>query len=464
MWYDLNKIGSGCGNKNTDRIGELERKINQLIAQMNTNLKGEKGDQGPRGEKGDRGHQGPEGPVGATGAEGPQGPKGDDGTSVKILGTKPSEQDLPQVGNTAGDGYMVNGDLWVWTGNQWTNAGRIQGPEGPQGIQGVEGPVGATGPQGATGAQGPKGDKGDPGDDADLTNYYNKQETEQKFVASYLPGNERLTPPLDRRDANAFKKEGYMNTDKSTQNLPDNATQNGILFYHAEAGGRGIQHYYATGSKAPDKQSRMYMRQFYDQWSPWKKILNEDDVTSGAQGPVGPKGDKGDKGDPGVAGPKGDPGIQGPKGDKGDRGPSGQAANMNDYYRKSEVDNFLKDKMGKNEAYNKHHVDTNFANVRDHFRYLVKGNNSGGYADLGPNIRIAWRLVTSLQDYGKWYPVSFAGELSRVYSVVTTCYYDNQGSATDSNISVSFTPGSQLIQLKPQHNNTKGIVWAIGQR
>ena len=463
MWYDLNKIGSSCGNNNLDRINELERKINQLIAQMNSNLKGDKGDPGPRGEKGDRGNPGPVGATGAEGPMGPEGPKGDDGTSVKILGTKPSEQDLPQLGNTPGDGYMVNGDLWVWTGNQWTNAGRIQGPEGPQGIQGVEGPVGATGPQGATGAQGPKGDKGDPGDDADLTNYYNKQETQRRFVSSFNRHQDHQSRL--RRDANNFKQEGYINTAPGTLNLPGNgASEYGVLFYHAEAGNRGIQHYYTTGSKAGDKQSRMYIRQFYDVWSDWRKVLDERDVTSGAQGPVGPKGDKGD---PGVAGPKGDPGIQGPKGDKGDRGPqgpSGQPADLSNYYTKSEVDQGYNRKADKGSSYTKGEAENKFVNKVDHFSIHHKGNDSGGYADLGPNLRIAWRLVTSLNDYGRWYDVSFSGEISKIYSVMTTCYYDNRGSATDSTISVSFTPNSQLVKLKPQHNNTKGIVWVIGQR
>jgi hypothetical protein len=35
----------------------------------------------------------------------------------------------------AGDGYLVDGDLYVWDaiGEEWDNVGNIQGPTGPQG-------------------------------------------------------------------------------------------------------------------------------------------------------------------------------------------------------------------------------------------------------------------------------------------------------------------------------------------
>lgn len=94
---------------------------------------------------------------GQKGDTGPQGPKGDDGTSVRILGTFTNSSQLPTSGNTAGDGYLIAGDLWVWSGSAWSNVGTIQGPQGEQGpqgiqgIQGIQGATGATGPQGATG-------------------------------------------------------------------------------------------------------------------------------------------------------------------------------------------------------------------------------------------------------------------------------------------------------------------------
>jgi hypothetical protein len=98
---------------------------------------------------------GPTGPAGATGSTGAQGIAGADGTSVKILGSYPTLGDLQTArpSGTLGDGYLILGQLYVWTGSAWTNVGSIQGPTGPTGATGV----GATGPAGATGATGANG-------------------------------------------------------------------------------------------------------------------------------------------------------------------------------------------------------------------------------------------------------------------------------------------------------------------
>ena len=116
-------------------------------------LQGPRGSQGPAGPKGDTGAAGPSGPQGATGSQGPQGPKGDVGAGLKIVGTVATAGDLPASG-TVGDAYLVTGDLYVWTGSAWTNAGPVQGPQGDTGATGPTGPAGPTGP---TGPQGPAG-------------------------------------------------------------------------------------------------------------------------------------------------------------------------------------------------------------------------------------------------------------------------------------------------------------------
>jgi hypothetical protein len=134
----------------------------QTPAQLKAGLRGTQGPAGPAGAQGVQGPAGPKGDTGPQGAQGSQGPKGDKGdkgatgdvgAGLRIVGTAPDANSLPQAG-TLGDGYLVNGSLYVWTGAAWTNAGPVQGPKGD---------TGATGAQGVQGVPGPKGDKGDPG-------------------------------------------------------------------------------------------------------------------------------------------------------------------------------------------------------------------------------------------------------------------------------------------------------------
>ena len=71
------------------------------------------------------------------------GTDGADGTSVTIKGTFSSISDLPTTG-TAGDGYIIEGFLWVYTGtdtedsknhNGYTNVGKIKGEDGKSATQ-----------------------------------------------------------------------------------------------------------------------------------------------------------------------------------------------------------------------------------------------------------------------------------------------------------------------------------------
>jgi hypothetical protein len=111
------------------------------------------------------GPQGPQGPQGLKGDKGDKGDTGDagvDGTSVQLKGAVPNVINLPSVGNTVGDLYVVtaSGDGYVWNGSSWENVGPIRGP---QGIQGIPGPSGLQGPQGPQGIPGPSGLQGPPG-------------------------------------------------------------------------------------------------------------------------------------------------------------------------------------------------------------------------------------------------------------------------------------------------------------
>ena len=105
---------------------------------------------------GARGATGPTGPTGATGPTGPQG------TDIHFLGSVATVGNLPASGNSNNDAYIVDadGNLYVWNGSSWTDAGQIVGPEGPQGPTGATGATGATGPTGATGLTGATGPTG----------------------------------------------------------------------------------------------------------------------------------------------------------------------------------------------------------------------------------------------------------------------------------------------------------------
>ncbi len=133
------------------------------------------GPQGPKGDRGETGPQGLTGPQGPAGAKGDKGEAGKDGTGVTIKGSYASEEALKAAHptGTAGDAYLVAGNLYVWSGGDWTNVGEIKGPKGdkgdtgavgPTGPQGPQGLQGEVGPQGPTGPKGLKGDKGDTGE------------------------------------------------------------------------------------------------------------------------------------------------------------------------------------------------------------------------------------------------------------------------------------------------------------
>jgi hypothetical protein len=124
-----------------------------------TGAQGEQGIQGPTGATGATGATGPQGATGDTGPQGPTGAQGQAGASVTLKGSVAAVVNLPSTGNTIGDSWIVeaDGNLYVWNGTSWTDAGQIVGPQGPTGATGA---TGATGPQGATGDTGPQGPQG----------------------------------------------------------------------------------------------------------------------------------------------------------------------------------------------------------------------------------------------------------------------------------------------------------------
>jgi hypothetical protein len=106
------------------------------------------------------------GPTGATGDTGPTGPQG---TGLEILGTLALIADLPASGDTVGNAYLVSedGNIYIWDGTVWDDAGPLTGPAGATGATGAQGADGLVGPTGPTGADstvtGPAGATGPTG-------------------------------------------------------------------------------------------------------------------------------------------------------------------------------------------------------------------------------------------------------------------------------------------------------------
>lgn len=56
--------------------------------------------------------------------------RGADGTSINIKGPKDNVSQLPTVGNSEGDAYLIGGNLYIWDGTNWKDVGAIKGEDG----------------------------------------------------------------------------------------------------------------------------------------------------------------------------------------------------------------------------------------------------------------------------------------------------------------------------------------------
>lgn len=99
-----------------------------------------------------------------------------------------TKKTLDDIGSLQGKDGKSAYQIWLDNGNKGTEQDFLNNLKGEKGDKGD---TGATGPKGDTGAQGPKGDKGDTGaqgpkgEAADLSNYYTKQEIDDKeFITS----------------------------------------------------------------------------------------------------------------------------------------------------------------------------------------------------------------------------------------------------------------------------------------
>lgn len=102
------------------------------------------------------------------GPKGETGAPGAQGTGIRILGALADSTALNALPGpfTSGDGYILTStnNLNIWTGTAWADVGAIAGPQGIPGNDGAIGPIGPRGLPGDTGAQGPEGVPGPQGD------------------------------------------------------------------------------------------------------------------------------------------------------------------------------------------------------------------------------------------------------------------------------------------------------------
>lgn len=305
-------------------------------------LKGSQGEQGPAGPAGEAGKaftydmftsEQLEGLKGPQGEQGPTGPAGKDGTSVTIKGKVNDSSELDALLATAksGDGYLLNGDLYVFNGTNFTNVGQIQGPKGDKGeagetgkaftydmftpdqLAGLKGPQGEQGLQGAqgpTGEKGPQGDKGDAGEAGKAFTY-------DMFTSEQL------------EDLKGPQGEKGLQGERGDQGIPGPTGPKG------EAGAAFTYDMFTEGQlaglKGPAGENGKDFT--YDMFTPEQLAKLQ-----GPQGAPGDKGDNGEKGEAGPTGPTGEAGkaftydmftqeqlagLKGPQGEKGAKGDQG---------------------------------------------------------------------------------------------------------------------------------------------
>lgn len=227
------------------------------------------------------------GPTGPTGAVGATGPTGAQGTSISLQGSVANVGALPGSANI-NDAYINDddGNLYVWNGSSWTDAGQIVGPEGATGPQGAQGP---TGPQGNAGTaatiQIGTITTGDAGTNASVANSGN-------LIAAVLD----FTIPRGVTGPQGEVGPTGATGDTGPQGAIGPTGAQGEIGPTGPQGEQGIQGVQGdTGPIGP----------------------------TGAQGATGPQGATGDTGPQGVTGDTGPQGATGPQGIQGEVGPTG---------------------------------------------------------------------------------------------------------------------------------------------
>ena len=351
-------------------------------------LKGSQGEQGSVGPAGEAGkaftydmftEDQLAGLKGPQGEQGPTGPAGKNGTSVTIKGKVNDSSELDALLATAvsGDGYLLNGDLYVFNGTNFTNVGQIQGPKGDKGdagetgkaftydmftpdqlagLKGPQGEQGIQGVQGPTGEKGPQGDKGDAGEAGKAFTY--DMFTEDQLAGLKGPqgeqgqqgerGDQGIPGPTGPAGETGKAFTYDMFSSEQLEGLKGPAGENGKDFTYdmftpeqlaklqgpqgapGDKGDNGEKGEAGpTGPTGEAGKAFTYDMFTEDQLAGLKGPQGEkgakgDQGFQGAIGPQGPTGKTGSEGPAGPTGPQGEKGEQGPTGEKGPQGPTGK--------------------------------------------------------------------------------------------------------------------------------------------
>lgn len=324
-------------------------------------LRGPVGPQGPQGEKGDQGDIGNPGPM---------------GPALSLRGELESPDDLPVEGEL-GEGYLIDGHFWGWTGTQFEDLGTVQGPKGdkgdvgptmvPRGVLESEADLeNLTDPQDGdaylveshlrvynqgiwvdlgdlTGEQGEKGDRGEAGASAfEIAQQLNSELTTLDEFISSLVGAQGEDGPQGERGplGPSLTPKGNVTDPAELDDIEDPetgdtyGTTNGELYsfdgeqwvyfgnFKGEAGDKGdmgasLNLLGRVASEAELPTTGELGDGYLIGLNFWGWTGDGFEDLGPVQGPQGEKGNIGEKGDRGERGPQG---IPGPKGDKGDKG------------------------------------------------------------------------------------------------------------------------------------------------
>lgn len=218
-----------------------------------------------------------------------KGENGQDGTSFRILGSKNDESELPQEGNNEGDGYLIQGHLWVWSGTEWYDAGVIQGPAGQSvtnmggWYEGLHVPyLGVVRMGNATFMCVVEGGTDNPPYYTLLDKDSNRLKTESGYI---------LTGEINNAEYQLIAADGTNGKDgldgAAGQDGKDGKTYYTWIRYADDAEGNGISN---------DPTGKAYIGFAYNKESPLESNNPEDYTWSDIKGEQGVKGDKGEDG------------------------------------------------------------------------------------------------------------------------------------------------------------------------